>query len=215
MTIKGSNSGSISSHSEYPHSTIPQDQNCNIVLKSSSPITLNLITISMGGRNLMNQNCDDSYLMVVDNSKNISKKFCTKNDYGEYTGWSGNLMLSLFSGKQKSASQGFHMKYETDRVRNTTLSNPIFCKEGERWSPRYNRCKIKKCKCRNGVPALGEDCPRHRFHKCTQCRPFFELDNHGHCMGCEPGKHFSKSGGCVKNRCKSGMGNGPIVKKFN
>ena len=48
--------------------------------------------------------------MVVDNANNVSKKFCTKNDYGEYTGWSGDLMLSLFSGV-KSKSTGFHMRY--------------------------------------------------------------------------------------------------------
>ena len=157
----------------------------------------------MGGRNLMNQNCDDSYLLVVDNSKNVSKKFCTKNDYGEYTGWSGDLMLSLFSGiKSKSTNAGFHMRYETDKVRNLTLSDPRTCKSGERFSTRYNKCKLKKCKCRHGVPAIGEDCPRHRFHKCTQCREFFKLDSHGHCMGCEAGKHFSKKGGCVKNKCK-------------
>ena len=61
MTIKGANSGSITSHSEFPHNSVPGNQNCNIVLKSNSPITLNLITISMGGQNLMKQNCDDSY----------------------------------------------------------------------------------------------------------------------------------------------------------
>ena len=60
--VQGSNGGSISSHGSYPHDKLGKNKVCNVELKSNSPITLNLITIQLGGKELMNKNCNDSYL---------------------------------------------------------------------------------------------------------------------------------------------------------
>lgn len=57
-------------------------------------------------------------------------------------------------------------------------------------------CKLKVCTCKNGVPALGYDCPTHGAAKCTRCHAGHHLSHDGGCTSVEesesrgfPSKH--------------------------